>query len=269
MSLFPPRAHVTVDDGGVRCVASRGGCYVPFATLVDASVDIGFFGGARLRLVDRGLRALTFRIDPRDALEVQSEVLRGMRALPPPAAAIDESPLVPLARRARPLLDWLASVGAIAIGGYRSAPIDFEGARACLLDAAAPADLRAACAHAMLATAREEELSAVARAFALRALPPLVVVAARLGRAGAALVPDAMCEDALTVLDAADAAAARAAMAAPVTHEDEAHVHDLMERAKTVALREARDLASHPQRKRFHAHALGGYAGSQGVTRFK
>jgi hypothetical protein len=266
--LLAPRAEISVDDGGVRCVTARGGQYVPFASLADASVNIGALAVV-LRLVGHDATKTTFRIASREALEVQEEILRGLAAVP--KESIDESALAALARSDRPLRDWLARVSASAraADGYRGPAFDVDAARACLNDVVAHADLRAACAHALLATAQEDALAAVARAFVLRALPPLVVIAARLGRGGAALVPDGMLDDALRVLSPDDVASARAAISAPITHEDEAHVHALMDRVKVDALREASSHAPPARRKAFHARPLGGYAAEQGVSRFK
>ncbi len=270
--LLTSPAHVAVDDGGVRIQTKGSGRYVPFASVSDASVAFTVLNVALLRLVMRDGSRTTVRIPKRDALEVQSDILQHLA----PAegdVALGEGAAVAFARNGQTLLDWLGSVArwAQSSGGYRSAALDHVTASATLADARVAAELRAACAHAMLSTGDEEELAAVARIVIDRALPPLVVVAVRLGRGGAALVPDRMCDEALPFLPRDDQDAAAKAMAAPLTHENEAHVHDVMERVKHTALERAIATrgAEHKHTKKFIARPFGSYAGTQGVTRFK
>jgi hypothetical protein len=265
--VFPQRAVVTVDDAGVRCLAAGTGVYVPFAEIESADVRQGI--GWVMRLTRRDGSEVVHRLAPSDALEVQREVLHGLANVPR-APGPDVERVAMLARGARPLLAWLASVADAGRSAYRGASLDEDAARACLTDSAAPGDVRAACAHALLATAREDALATVARAFVAHSLPPLAVVGARLGRAGAALVPDGMCDDALPFLSPVDATAARGAMNAPVTHEDAEHAHAVMLRLRDEALEAFRtDAAAHAHTRRFRARGVGGYAGEQGVTRFK
>ncbi len=273
--LLAPRSNVWLDDAGLRITSREGGRYIPFAAL-RRNVNVAFrpFGVAFLRLTLLDGSDIAVRVSRDEALTLHADLTAHMQHRDDAGAVVGEAVSTALARGARPLLAWLGGVAtwAASSGGYRTATLDHATASAALLDAHTPVELRAALAHAMLATADETELAAVARAFVLRALPPLVVVAARLGRGGAALVPDAMCEDALAFLPA-DADEARRAMAAPLTHEDEAHVHAIMERVKLDALAEAQARRAHDPHhakpKRHAAPALGGYAGQQGVTRFK
>ncbi len=278
MSVFDwltlPRSIVVLDDGGLRVTSRDGYRYIPFAELADADVDFWPMRRALLRLTARDGSTINLRVQRDEALALQSDVATHLRGTSDAAALVGEAVRSALARNAAPLAEWLANVArwAMSSGGYRSATLDHATAQAALLEPRAPVELRAALVHAMLSSADEEDLAAVAKAFVLRALPPLVVVAARLGRGGAALVPDAMCEDALWMLPASERDDARRAMAAPVTHDDEARVHAIMERVKEAALAEAeaeRAKKPHHARKRHHAHALGGYAEQQGVTRFK
>ena len=261
--------HVTVDDGGVRCVDADGGRYVPFTTLVDVVVEFTLLGVALLRLMTKE-KVITLRVSRREALDAQIAILHQF-TLPTQRADISEATRMSLTRGGLPLCAWLSRVGewARSSAGYRSAALDPETAKAILADARADAELRAACVYGMLAAGDEEELEAVARAFAASALPPLVVLAARLGRGGAALVPDGMLDDALAVLPPADVADARNAVASPTTHENEAHIHALLERATRAAISEAEQARPHDVHKGFRARPLGGYASGQGVTRFK
>jgi hypothetical protein len=113
------------------------------------------------------------------------------------------------------------------------------------------------------------------RVFVRHALPPIVVVAAALAPGGAVLVPEWMWNAALEYLANDDAVRAQA-LAQRVVHKDEGHVYELLrsvtadEVAKANARRaaEPRHVAS---KRKYHASALGGggYAASQGVTRFR
>jgi hypothetical protein len=270
--LLAPEAHVSIDDGGVRCVGPDSGQYVAFATLADAAVEFHVLGVTLLRLVGRDGSRTTVRIPKSEALEAQADILQRIATSPEAEtnAALGEAAL---ARGNRPLTQWLEAVArwATSGAGYRNAALDPATATATLRDPRVAQDIRAACVHAMLSTCDEEELTAVARTFVERALPPLVVVAARLGRGGAALVPDAMVEDVLPLLSPEDQADTRRAMTSPVTHDDEAHVHEVMDRVKQAVLVEANERRAQQVHKRpaFHARPLGSYAGEQGISRFK
>ena len=265
--LLSPRRHLAIDDGGIR-VLGKDGRYVPFSLLEDAELEISMLGVALLRLIRKDGVRETLRIRTPEALDAHAEILRhiGVQAT---SATLPDATRVAFERGHRSLDAWLASLAHWAQGeGYRSAAFDHEIAKGVLVDARAPADIRGACAFTLLSTGQEEDLAAVARAFAERALPPVVVVAARLGRGGAALVPDDMVLEAIDVLPAEDVVYVTQALVS-TGHDDEAHVHEVMGRVKQAALREAQARVPAQRHKAFHARALGGYAAEQGVSRFR
>jgi hypothetical protein len=269
--LLTPESRVTIDDGGVRAAPiyekEKRGQWIPFTTIVDSRVDFGLFGVALLRLVTRD-GTITLRVPHDDALFVHATLLPHVGATPSAVSAA-------LARNGRPVDEWLADVRSRAQSdGYREAAMSTASLVATLEDGCAPAEARAAAAHALLYGGREDDVYAVVRAFATHALPPIVVVVAALAPGGAALVPDVMWDEALAYLTPAEVEEAERAQSYRVQHENEAHLRELLERAtaEEIAAANARRAAEPghvASRRKHHASPLGGFAASQGVSRFK
>jgi hypothetical protein len=103
---------------------------------------------------------------------------------------------VPSLRRSKEegLDAWLARVRRMAVGeggaGYRdgSTTIDVTTLTTTLEEGDASAEERAAAAHALLEIGTDDALTCVARVLVTRAVPPIVLVATHLARAGSAIV---------------------------------------------------------------------------------
>jgi hypothetical protein len=200
---------VTFDEGGLRCVAKDRAAYVPYDAIVDATIANTFFGRTVLVLDGSGEGDETrIELANGNPFDVLAAVLA---AVTRPHAS---SRLPALGRNDDSLDAWLSRVRSLAAGegsaGYRDGSVTIEPSAlvTTLGDAAASTEERAACAHALLELGTDDALAAVARILVSRAVPPLVLVATHLARAGTVLVGDDLFSDVRGWLDPRDAAEA-------------------------------------------------------------
>lgn len=199
--------QISLDEGGARCVDGESRRYVPFSDVADV--------GLETRAFRRPVVVVTLRSGERVRLFAGAEALEIHRALVESLAtraSRSEAEAPPEWRRdGRKLGEWLASVRVLEPGvGYRSAADPLARALAILGDASAAVDARAAAAHVAVRAEDEAALLACAKILAGRALPPLVVVAARAGEP--AMMDDEALRDALSFLDDADRREAEAVL---------------------------------------------------------
>ena len=216
-----------VDEGGLRCRWKKGAAYIAFHEIVDASLADSFFGPPALVLDVAGEKR-RLPIANANPFDVLGAVLANA-GRPWPSRR-----LTALARADRDLLSWLEVVRDRTAPQYREAAASVALLAGILADAAASIDDRAAAAHALLTLGGDSAVAEVARTCVTRALPPLVLVAARLAPGGAALVEDELFTDLRDYLPPADAAAAAAAPS-QTNDENAAKIRAALEQAKHEA----------------------------------
>jgi len=198
------RVRIALDEGGLRCTWGDAAAHVPWTIIADVTLEEALWGSTLLRLVDDGGEDLRIKLEHADPLDLQREMLlqiaeleasKGPRELP-----------APFERGERELDAWLDASRALVSGEhiYRDVQIDREIVVAVLASEHAAVDARAAAAYALIATGDDHELVSAAKTFVLRALPPLVLVAARLARGGAALVDDEVLDEVTVFLPERD-----------------------------------------------------------------
>jgi len=221
--------EVSVDEGGLRCEWASRSAYVPLDAIVDVDVERTFFGGARLVVAAKDAK---LRLEVENCVAVQGLVLLALQE-----ARQGERLSEPrLARDGRGVEAWLRDVAAHARGTYREAPLDLV---AVLSAPHAPAEERAAAAHALLEVGDDSQLREVARVFVTHALPPIVLAAAHVARGGGALVPDDVAREMSRFL-ARDDAEAFDAVVVDADADQERRVAAAFEHAKAEALERAR-----------------------------
>jgi hypothetical protein len=230
---------VGLDEGGLRCSSRRHAFYVPYDEIVDAAIDNPFIGRTVLVLhLAREEAPLRIQLANANPFDVLGAVLVHV-ARPHPSTRIPA-----LARGDSALSEWLERVRRLATGAdkgsYRDAavcPLDLAALAAALADENASCDERAAAAHALLEIDTDETLPVVAHVLVTRAVPPMVLVASRLGRGGRAFVDEELLADLCALLPARDAAAVPALSGQA---QDDSQVHRAaaaIERAKKDAAR--------------------------------
>jgi hypothetical protein len=204
-ALVPARrakVQVALDEGGLRCAWKTGKGYVPFEALADAQLRRSPLGPAKLVLVAKGGDELALAL-AEDPVAVHREIVARL------VGEVEAPETPPLAREARALETWLDDVARRAeAGGYRDPGVDLDALAAILANEHAGAEPRAAAAFVLVGAAGGEILRAVARTFALHALPPLVLLAAWLAPGGEALVPREVVDEVKGYLSREDAALA-------------------------------------------------------------
>jgi hypothetical protein len=207
--------HVLLDEGGLRCSWRSDAAYVPFAALTDANLTQGSLSGRTLLSLTGVLgEELHVRLENGNPLSVVGAIfaeLSARRASPRRPLALPAE----LARDGRPLDAWISCLlPQVAERGYREVHLDRARLGAIFADDRAEVEARSAAAFLLVAAAEPEELRPLVRAFVLRALPPLVLVAARLTPGGAALVDDPVLEEQRRLLPHDDRASLERARAA-------------------------------------------------------
>jgi hypothetical protein len=236
------RIEIALDEGGVRLASKHDAAYVPWTAVADVDLESHVLSSTRLALKPASGEPVRVPLDHRiDPLALQREI--ALQLAERRAASSKDLPPA-LGRAGRPLGEWLAPTAAGA-HAYRTVDLDKELLADLLADEHAGVDARAFAAYALLASGADDDLLRATRAFVLRALPPLVVVAARFALGGAALVDDEILADAARFLPDADRQAAEQAR----TMRDadaESRVAAALERAKALALEAMRENASSP-----------------------
>jgi hypothetical protein len=231
--------HVALDEGGARCLWGGGAGYVRFAEIEDVSLEDRLVGSPRLVLATAG-GAIAMKIANAELLQVHGAIVRRLEEAKGhrPARALPTA----FARAGRGLAEWLAALAEAVLGAkaYRDAPVENATLADVIADEHAEVDARAAGVHALVTTGEPDALHAVARTLVMHALPPLVLAAARLGRAGRALVDDEVMDEIAPFLDAADRAAVDALLVDGSHDLVDAHVAAALVSAKEEAIAEAK-----------------------------
>ena len=205
------RSEVSLDEGGVRWRRAGRAFYVPYSEIDDARLATRAFGGRVLVLVTARSPVRLVLHDTRP-LELFGLLLKRIGRKRTGGAPSAETSM--LARDGRDLVTWLAAVRAAtrtasANVAYRAQAVDFDALERMLVDDAAPIDLRAAAAHALLANEDEERASRAAFAIGAGA-PPLVVGAALMAPGGRARIDAGVREEAIAFLGREDRMAVEA-----------------------------------------------------------
>jgi hypothetical protein len=234
------RVAVALDEGGVRCTWRGGAAHVPWSGIADVSIVESLFGRPLMAIVGRAGDEMRLRLEHADPVDLHRAMLVQLAERRSRSAAGE--PPESFARDGRRLGAWLAAAASILATphAYRAGGVDRARLEAVLADDHAGVSPRAAAAHALLASGDDDELARAAKAFVLRALPPLVLVAARLAPGGAALVDDDVFAESVAFLPADDRADATRLAERGRDAAREARVAATLERAKAEALDELR-----------------------------
>jgi len=170
--------RVSIDEGGARCFDGAARRYVPFSSIADVDLESHVLRSPSVvALLASGERRTLFAGG--DSLEIHRGLVEHLASLRRHVA----TPAPPeWARAGRGLDEWLSSVtSAGAASSYRDEGDPIKRALAILDDADGDIESRAAAAHVLARSDDARVLVTTAKIIEGRALPPLVVVAARLG----------------------------------------------------------------------------------------